>query len=59
VDLRVYDLLGREVAVLMNEEKPAGRYSVTWNAKGMASGIYFYQLRAGGDVFTKKTILLR
>jgi hypothetical protein len=59
VDLRVFDLLGREVAVLVNEEKMPGTYTVTWNAKGAASGIYFYTLRAGGNVFTKKMILLR
>ena len=57
--LKVYDLLGREVAVLVNEEKPPGTYTVTWNAKGMASGVYFYQLRAGGQVMTKKMILIR
>jgi hypothetical protein len=59
VELRVYDLLGREVTVLVNEKKMAGTYDVTWNATRMASGIYFYQLRAGGNVFTKKMILLR
>jgi photosystem II stability/assembly factor-like uncharacterized protein len=59
VDLRVFDVLGREVAVLVNEEKTPGHYSVTWDADGMSSGIYFYQLRAGGNVFTKKMILLR
>jgi hypothetical protein len=59
VSLRVYDLLGREVAVLVNEEKMPGMYSATWNAEGMASGIYFYTLRAGGTVFTKRMILLR
>jgi hypothetical protein len=59
VDLRVYDLLGREVAVLVNEEKMPGTYTATWNAEGVASGIYFYQLRAGGNVFTKKMILLK
>ena len=36
-----------------------GTYTVTWNAKGMASGVYFYQLRAGGQVMTKKMILIR
>ncbi len=70
VDLRVFDLLGREVAVLVNEEKMPGTYTVTWNARlrssnsggqasGMASGIYFYTLRAGGNVSTKRMILLR
>jgi hypothetical protein len=59
ISLRIYDLLGREVAVLVNEEKPPGLHAVTWEAKGMASGIYFYQLRAGGQVMTKKMILMR
>jgi hypothetical protein len=69
VSVTIYDLLGREVAVLVNEEKMPGTYSVTWNARlrssnsggqasGMASGIYFYQLKADGNVFTKKMILL-
>ncbi len=58
-DLRVYDLLGREVAVLVNEEKMPGSYKVEWQAKGMASGIYFYQLRTDEQVMTKKMILLR
>jgi len=47
VDLRVYDLLGREVAVLVNEVKPAGRYAVTWDASNMPSGLYFYTLQTG------------
>jgi hypothetical protein len=59
VDLRVYDLLGREVAVLVNAEKMPGTYTATWNADGMAGGIYFYQLRAGGNTYTKKMVLLR
>jgi beta-glucanase (GH16 family) len=59
VDLRVYDFLGRNVAVLVNGEKMPGTYTVTWDAKGMASGIFFYQLSAGGQVFTRKMILLR
>ncbi len=59
VSLRVYDLLGREVATLVNEERMPGTYSVKWNADGMASGIYFYQLRAGGAVITRKMVLMR
>jgi hypothetical protein len=59
VSLKVYDVLGREVAVLVNEVKPAGRYQVTWEAKGIASGVYFYQMKAGGVVFTRKMVLLR
>jgi hypothetical protein len=59
VTLRVYDLLGREVAVLVNEQKPAGRYEVKWDASKMASGIYFYRLKAGKYSNTKKMILIR
>jgi hypothetical protein len=59
VCLRVYDALGREVATLVNEEKPAGRYSVTWDASQMASGVYFYTLQAGEFRETKRMMLLR
>jgi beta-glucosidase len=59
VSLRVFDLLGREVAVLVNEEKPAGKYSVTWDASKMASGIYFYRLRNGNFIDTKSMVLIR
>jgi sugar lactone lactonase YvrE len=46
--IKVFDLLGREVASLVNEVKAPGRYSVTWNATGMASGVYFCRLTSGG-----------
>jgi len=59
VKLVVYDLLGREVAVLVNEEKPAGSYTLVWNAVGMPSGVYFYQLRARDRVDTRRMILVR
>ncbi|MFH0991465.1 MAG: alpha/beta hydrolase-fold protein [bacterium] len=59
VSLKVFDLLGREVAVLVDEVKPAGRYRATWNAKGFSSGIYFYRLHAGSFVETKKLMLLK
>ncbi len=59
VKLAVYDLLGRELAVLVNEEKPVGRYTISWNAVGMSSGIYFYRLQAGTYSETKKMILTR
>lgn len=45
----VLDLLGREVAILMNEEQPAGSYSVRWNATNFPSGVYFYHLNAGSE----------
>ena len=61
--------MGNEVAVLVNEEKPAGTYEVEFSALGgsasggnaytLSSGIYFYQLRAGSFVDTKKMVLLR
>jgi M6 family metalloprotease-like protein len=59
VSLKVYDLLGHEVAVLVNERKPAGRYTVQFHASELSSGVYLYQLRAGGVVETKKLLLLR
>jgi len=59
VSLKVFDILGREVAVLVNEFKTTGIYSVEFNASRFASGIYFYQLNAGKFVETKKMILLR
>ena len=61
--LKIYDVLGNEIATLVNEELPAGEYEVKFNpASGIrypASGIYFYQLRAGGFVQTKKMLLLK
>ena len=59
VNLAVYDVLGKEVATLVNEEKPAGSYKVTWNADRLSSGVYFFQLKASSYVETKKMILLR
>lgn len=59
VTLKVYDVLGREVARLVNEKKPAGEYMVQWNAANLPSGVYFYQLRAGSFVQTKKMLLIR
>jgi hypothetical protein len=59
VRLAVYDLLGREVAVLANEEKAAGSYSAEFNALGIASGTYIFRMMAGGHVLTQKALLLR
>jgi hypothetical protein len=59
VTLKVYDILGREVETLVNEEKPAGSYEAQFNASGLTSGIYFYQINAGEYSKTKKMILLR
>jgi hypothetical protein len=59
VEIKVFDVLGREVATLLNEEKSAGVFTVRWDASGMASGVYFYQLQAGSFVDVKKLILLK
>jgi len=59
VTLKVYDVLGKEVATLVNEEKPAGSYEVDFNASNLSSGVYFYQLKSGSFAQTNKMILLR
>lgn len=55
--LKVFDILGREVSVLVNEFKQQGRYTVSFDASQLSSGIYFYTLQAGNMVITKKMIL--
>jgi hypothetical protein len=59
VILKVYDVLGDEVATLVNEEKPAGNYEISFDASKLSSGVYFYQIQAGNFVETKKMILIR
>jgi hypothetical protein len=59
VNLKVYDVLGTEVATLVNEEKFAGSYEVQFNASEFPSGIYFYTLKAGDFIQTKKMILIK
>ena len=59
IALKVYDLLGREVATLVDEYKAAGSYEVKFDATQFSSGIYFYKLQAGSFAETKKMILLR
>ncbi len=59
VTLKIYDILGREVATLVNEVKNAGSYSITFNASNLATGIYFYRLQAGSFVQVRKMILLK
>jgi hypothetical protein len=59
VSLKVYDLLGNEVAALVNEEKPSGIYEVIFEASDLASGVYFYQLKTGSFAQTKKMLLLK
>ncbi|MBK7377929.1 MAG: T9SS type A sorting domain-containing protein [Ignavibacteriales bacterium] len=57
--LKVYDILGNEVATLVNEEKPAGTYEVEFNVSQLSSGIYFYKLQAGDFIATKKMIVIK
>jgi hypothetical protein len=63
VQLKVYDLLGNEIATLVNEEKPAGNYEVEFSTSSInhqtSSGVYFYKLQAGSFVDTKKMILMK
>ncbi|TDJ06073.1 MAG: T9SS type A sorting domain-containing protein, partial [Deltaproteobacteria bacterium] len=59
VSVKVFDVLGNEIANLVNEEKAAGIYEINFNSNNLSSGIYFYQLRAGSFVETKKMLLLR
>jgi hypothetical protein len=59
VTLKVYDVLGREVATLVNERKAPGTYDVSFNAGALPSGVYFYRLKAGSFTSTKKLMLLK
>lgn len=57
--LKVYDILGREVAALVNEGKPPGSYEVKFDGSNFASGVYAYRLQSGDFVQTKKLLLIR
>lgn len=59
VILKVHNILGQEVATLVNENKPAGTHILRWNAGGLSSGVYFYTLRAATFVQTRKLVLVR
>ncbi|NOX64767.1 MAG: T9SS type A sorting domain-containing protein, partial [Chlorobi bacterium] len=59
VSLKIYDILGREVATLVNEQQSPGNYEVIFNATNLPSGTYFYQLNAGTFVQTKKMLLIK
>jgi len=59
VKLIVYDPLGREVATLFNEQKTAGTYSITFNARRLSSGVYYYSLISGKNIITKPMILIK
>jgi hypothetical protein len=57
--LKIYDLLGNEIATLVDEEKPAGKYEVEFNASNLTSGVYFYRLRKGSFNQIKKMVLVK
>jgi len=59
VTIKVYDILGREVRTLVNQYQNKGRYEINFNASNLSSGVYFYQLKAGEFINTKKMILLK
>jgi hypothetical protein len=59
VNLKIFDLLGKEVAVLVNEEKAEGTYSVTFHAVNLPSGVYFYRLESNGNAMVKKLVLMK
>ena len=59
VHLSIYDILGREVATLVNEKQNPGLYEVTLDGGNLSSGIYYYRLRVGNNINSKKMILLK
>ena len=57
--LKVFNVLGREVATLVNEKLEPGRYNATWDATGFPSGVYFYRLQTGKFIETKRLVLVK
>jgi hypothetical protein len=57
--LSVFDILGREVAVLVNEKKAPGSYEVKFDGSNLASGVYLYRLKAGSFVETRRLCLIK
>jgi hypothetical protein len=59
VNLKIYNVLGKDVATLVNEERPAENHEVEFNATDLPSGVYFYRIKAGLFIETKKMILMK
>ena len=59
VKLTVYNVLGQQVSLLVEGNRTAGKYTITWNASGMASGVYFYRLETGDSAIMKKMMLMK
>ena len=57
--VKIFDVLGREVTELLNEELAAGSYEINWNASALSAGVYFYRVQSGNYIATKKAILLK
>jgi hypothetical protein len=58
VSLKIYDILGREVAILLDENKMRGAYTLEFKPSGFVSGVYFYRIKAGSFIDTKKMMLI-
>jgi len=59
VVIKVFDILGNEIEILVDEQKTTGTYEITWYAESLPSGIYFYQLQTSGFIETKKMVLMK
>ncbi|MBK9334164.1 MAG: T9SS type A sorting domain-containing protein [Ignavibacteria bacterium] len=59
ISLKVYNILGKEMASIVNEVKRAGRYEVDFNGSNLSSGIYYYRLQAGEFIETRKMLILK
>jgi len=59
VKLSIYNVLGQEVANLVNSYKESGNYTINWNAGNLSSGLYIYRLETGSQIITKKMTLLK
>jgi hypothetical protein len=59
VSLKIFDIRGREIATLINEDLPAGLYTKKWDANSFSSGVYFYRIKAGNFIATKKLVLVK
>ncbi len=57
--MKIYDILGREVAILVNEKQKPGYYEVKWNASRFSSSVYFFSIQAGDFVQIKKMVLIQ
>jgi len=59
VELKVYDMLGKEIVTLVNEVQDAGYYKIQFDAVNYSSGIYFYQIKTGNFTETKRMVLIK